>query len=84
MLSDDDRFAALQEYYPQAKKKTGVYGRRASVYRSSKAMRRRAACCVWVLKSSAIKKARCRALLGAFSGRINRGTDHAASGWKSV
>ncbi|MGU0057102.1 hypothetical protein ACVXG7_23855 [Enterobacter hormaechei] len=50
MLSDEERFEALKEYYPQAKKKTGVCGRQVSVCRSSNAIRKRAACCVWVPK----------------------------------
>lgn len=56
MLSEEDRFEALKEYYPQAKKRTGVCGKRGSAYRLSSVMPRKVAYCVWVPKWSATSK----------------------------
>lgn len=44
MLSDDDRFAALKEYYPDARKEDWKLIQPASAYRSSRKTQRRAAC----------------------------------------
>ncbi len=56
MLSEEDRFEALKEYYPQAKKRTGVCGKRGSACRLSSVMPIKVAYCVWVLKSSVTSK----------------------------
>lgn len=44
MLSDDDRFAALKEYYPDARKEDWKPIQPASASRSSRKTQRRAAC----------------------------------------
>ncbi len=56
MLSEEDRFEALKEYHPQAKKRTGVCGKRGSACRLSSVMPIKVAYCVWVLKSSVTSK----------------------------
>ncbi len=56
MLSEEDRFEALKEYYPQAKKRTGVCGKRGSVCRLSSVMPIKVVYCVWVLKWSVTSK----------------------------
>ena len=50
MQNDDDRFAALQTYFPMRKRKTGACGKPASACRSSRRTKTRAACSSWVPK----------------------------------
>ncbi|VEA81449.1 malate:quinone oxidoreductase [Escherichia coli] len=56
MLSEEDRFEALKEYYPQAKKEDWRLWQAGSACRLSSVMPRKVAYCVWVLKSSVTSK----------------------------
>lgn len=75
MLSEEDRFEALKEYYPQAKKRTGVCGKRGSVCRLSSVMPRKVAYCVWVPKWSVTSKGPLRRCWGHRQG-VNRRADY--------
>lgn len=83
MLSEEDRFEALKEYYPQAKKRTGVCGKRGSACRLSSVMPRKVAYCVWVPKWSATNKEPLPRCWGHRQG-VNRRADYVGSAGKSI
>lgn len=83
MLSEEDRFEALKEYYPQAKKRTGVCGKRGSACRLSSVMPRKVAYCVWVLKWSVTSKGPLPRCWGHRQG-VNRRADYVGSAGKSI
>ncbi|STQ42489.1 Malate:quinone oxidoreductase [Ewingella americana] len=60
MLSDNDRYEALKEYFPGAKKEDWRLGLRANVCRSSRKTLKKAAYCVWAPKWLALKMAASR------------------------
>lgn len=57
MMNDDDRFAALKEYFPDAKQEDWKLWTQASAYGSSRKTQIKAACCSSAPKSSALKTA---------------------------
>lgn len=83
MLSEEDRFEVLKEYYPQAKKRTGVCGKRGSACRLSSVMPIKVAYCVSVLKSSVTSKGPLPRSWGHRQG-VNRRADYVESAGKSI
>ncbi len=83
MLSEEDRFEALKEYYPQAKKEDWRLWQAGSVCRLSSVMPIKVVYCVWVLKWSVTSKEPLPRSWGIARG-VNRRDDYVESAGKSI